>query len=433
MEPTRVTIEANPQPTYTFDCLNKNKDKNKEPSPDYGPAVDDEMGYYDEYAMNPEMENFMAEMANQLGVDVEDVLTTLTSKTPDKPPPPKEVPETPVKTKPFSFGSFPNSFGGGVKTDEKKEKFKLNFSNTTNNKTTSSKPVDLFPPKLEEASGPVNAETSTISQPKSDKPKLFEEAPKEYTLQPLVSLEKKEVLTGTESETEVFSKRAQLWRLDPTEGENAAYKTRCIGELKMFKHPATGVARMVMREETNKLCRLNFNINSNGSTEVNQAPNKPKKVIWHSVDYSDQEPEKQGRTFTFCAKFAEGETTATEFVQLFNKELHQAPKNSTTEKEDPPASNKNKSKSTLFAKASGSASNSSISKINFTKSGEKSEPGMSSSFSFKDNNKESSPIKGFNLTKQSMGGGLKLGTSDGSKSGSFSGITLDLGGKKQEQ
>lgn len=127
---------------------------------------------------------------------------------------------------------------------------------------------------------------------KGDKPALFEEAG-EYTLPPAIQLEKQIVPTGTEGETEVFSKRAQLWRCDPSEGEKAAYKTRCIGMLRMFKNPQTGAARMVMREESNKLLRLSFKINKAGSIEATQSDNSPKKVIWHSVDYSDQEPEKK--------------------------------------------------------------------------------------------------------------------------------------------
>lgn len=107
----------------------------------------------------------------------------------------------------------------------------------------------------------------------------------------------KEVPTGEEGETEIYSHRAKLYRMH--EGE---WKERCTGNLRLLKDNTTGRVRMVMREGgMESLLRANHLVPPDAKLEF---PVGVENMVYYTaVDNSDGTPE--GRTFLVKMKTTE--------------------------------------------------------------------------------------------------------------------------------
>uniref|UniRef100_A0A2R5LK59 Putative nucleoporin n=1 Tax=Ornithodoros turicata TaxID=34597 RepID=A0A2R5LK59_9ACAR len=91
-----------------------------------------------------------------------------------------------------------------------------------------------------------------------------------------------ETKTGEEEEETLFDERAKLFRFDPDSKE---WKERGIGQLKILKHPQTGVCRILMRrDQVLKLCA-----NHRILPEMKLGPmsSGSRAWAWSAQDYSD--------------------------------------------------------------------------------------------------------------------------------------------------
>ncbi len=115
--------------------------------------------------------------------------------------------------------------------------------------------------------------------------------------------EKVEVRTGEEDEEVVFEARAKLFRFD-----DAAWKERGLGQLKLLRSPDSKKVRVVMRrEQVHKVC-CNHTISPGmGLKAMEGGKGAVKPWIWWAVDFSDDEVGPEGRKEMFSVRFKTAE------------------------------------------------------------------------------------------------------------------------------
>ena len=93
------------------------------------------------------------------------------------------------------------------------------------------------------------------------------------------------VVTGEEGKEVLFSERAKLYRYDK---DNATWKERGVGEIKLLWDPDLGLGRVIMRRELiKKLCA-----NHVVEPDAHLAPNvsSDRSWVWNALDFSDGDP-----------------------------------------------------------------------------------------------------------------------------------------------
>lgn len=132
----------------------------------------------------------------------------------------------------------------------------------------------------------------------------------ELHFEPIIPLpEEIEVVTGEEGLDVLFSERAKLYRFDADSGQ---WKERGIGEMKLLRHPTSGMGRVLMRrEQIKKLC-ANHNITS--AMELKPTLGSERSWAWYtSADYAEGGAKAENLAVKF--KTAEG---AKKFKQVFD-------------------------------------------------------------------------------------------------------------------
>ncbi|CAH1962372.1 unnamed protein product [Acanthoscelides obtectus] len=104
------------------------------------------------------------------------------------------------------------------------------------------------------------------------------------------------VNTGEENETEMFCERAKLLR-HVVVNDNAEWKERGVGLLKILRNDATGKIRILMRrEQVHKICANHF---ITKDMQLQPMPNNDRVYIWAAHDYADETMVLE----KFCVRF----------------------------------------------------------------------------------------------------------------------------------
>lgn len=129
--------------------------------------------------------------------------------------------------------------------------------------------------------------------------------------QPIVPLpDKVPIITGEETETELFSSRAKLFRF-VTETKPNEWKERGIGDLKILFDPKLQTARIVMRrDQVHKVCA---NHHLSADMELKPFPSSDRAFIWSANDYANEELVVE----TLAARFKTAQD-AQDFAKAFN-------------------------------------------------------------------------------------------------------------------
>ncbi|XP_074633716.1 E3 SUMO-protein ligase RanBP2-like isoform X4 [Acropora palmata] len=133
----------------------------------------------------------------------------------------------------------------------------------------------------------------------------------ELHFEPIIPLpEEIEVVTGEEGLDVLFSERAKLYRFDADTGQ---WKERGIGEMKLLRHPTSGMGRVLMRrEQIKKLC-ANHNITS--AMELKPNVGSDRSWVWYTAaDYAEGGAKAENLAVKF--KTAEG---AKKFKEVFDE------------------------------------------------------------------------------------------------------------------
>ena len=133
----------------------------------------------------------------------------------------------------------------------------------------------------------------------------------ELHFEPIIPLpEEIEVVTGEEGLDVLFSERAKLYRFDADSGQ---WKERGIGEMKLLRHPTSGMGRVLMRrEQIKKLC-ANHNITS--AMELKPNVGSDRSWVWYTAaDYAEGGAKAENLAVKF--KTAEG---AKKFKEVFDE------------------------------------------------------------------------------------------------------------------
>ena len=133
----------------------------------------------------------------------------------------------------------------------------------------------------------------------------------ELHFEPIIPLpEEIEVVTGEEGLDVLFSERAKLYRFDADSGQ---WKERGIGEMKLLRHPASGMGRVLMRRaQIKKLC-ANHNITS--AMELKPNVGSDRSWVWYTAaDYAEGGAKAENLAVKF--KTAEG---AKKFKNVFDE------------------------------------------------------------------------------------------------------------------
>lgn len=150
---------------------------------------------------------------------------------------------------------------------------------------------------------------------------------REIHVQALVHLEKIDISKQEENEEELFQMRAKLYRYYTDEKDGSSWKERGVGELKIMKHKANGIFRIVMRrDKTLKLC-ANHAITSD--MDIKPHMGGEKALIWSTPsDHADGEAKAE----MLCVRFGKPES-ATAFKEKF-EECVRSMKNSDSSSSD---------------------------------------------------------------------------------------------------
>ena len=133
----------------------------------------------------------------------------------------------------------------------------------------------------------------------------------ELHFEPIIPLpEEIEVVTGEEGLDVLFSERAKLYRFDADSGQ---WKERGIGEMKLLRHPTSGMGRVLMRRaQIKKLC-ANHNITS--AMELKPNVGSDRSWVWYTAaDYAEGGAKAENLAVKF--KTAEG---AKKFKKVFDE------------------------------------------------------------------------------------------------------------------
>ena len=141
----------------------------------------------------------------------------------------------------------------------------------------------------------------------------------ELHFEPIIPLpEEIEVVTGEEGLDVLFSERAKLYRFDVDSGQ---WKERGVGEMKLLRHPTSGMGRVLMRrEQIKKLC-ANHNITS--AMELKPNVGSDRSWVWSTAaDYAEGGAKAENLAVKF--KTAEG---AKKFKEVFDDVKEPSSKN----------------------------------------------------------------------------------------------------------
>ncbi|XP_048524432.1 E3 SUMO-protein ligase RanBP2 isoform X2 [Dendroctonus ponderosae] len=125
-----------------------------------------------------------------------------------------------------------------------------------------------------------SSELSNVSSPSVE----YDPLP---NFQPIVPLpDKVAIITGEETETELFSSRAKLYRF-VTENNSNEWKERGIGDLKILFDPKLQTVRILMRrDQVHKVCA---NHHLSADMELKPFPSSDRAFIWSANDYANEE------------------------------------------------------------------------------------------------------------------------------------------------
>ena len=158
---------------------------------------------------------------------------------------------------------------------------------------------------------PVEQEKIVNNQTIEVKPFALENFEPTVKFKPLVNLSDVEVTSGEESDIELFSNKAKLYRFDKTLNQ---WKERGVGNIKILKHKNTGRIRILMRrDQVLKICCNHVIVKG-----TKLVPRDEKSYTWLTLgDLSDLScGEPRAELFTVKFKLA---STATAFQEtLFN-------------------------------------------------------------------------------------------------------------------
>jgi Ran-binding protein 1 len=203
------------------------------------------------------------------------------------------------KDKPSGFSGFANKGGFADSSSSFGNNIFSNDSAATtfsfDSKTDSKPAFNPLAPKRATAEGETNGEDDFNGL--------------DYTLQPIVSLEAKEVDSGDSKDEVIFEEMSKTYRLSKDTEE---WKERGHGILRISKHAELGKFRIIQRDKTTQKLRVHHLI-QNGM-QVDNFQGKAQVKLWAANDFADGEPE----IFSFCARFKTKEI-ADRFVEECKK------------------------------------------------------------------------------------------------------------------
>ena len=131
--------------------------------------------------------------------------------------------------------------------------------------------------------------------------------------EPIVPLpELVEVKTGEEEEEEVFKHRSKVYRFC---SDTKQWKERGVGDIKILRHPATGVTRVILRRDQVYKIALNHRITK--EMELNPLSNSETAWCWYAMDFSEGH-EETGSMEQLAVRF-KGKDTAEAFKAKFEE------------------------------------------------------------------------------------------------------------------
>ena len=131
--------------------------------------------------------------------------------------------------------------------------------------------------------------------------------------EPIIPLpELVEVRTGEEEEEQVFKHRAKVYRYC---SDTKQWKERGVGDIKILRHPSTGITRIVLRRDQVLKIALNHRISK--EMELKPLSNSETAWCWYAMDFSEGH-EETGSMEQLAVRF-KGKDTAEEFKAKFEE------------------------------------------------------------------------------------------------------------------
>ena len=131
--------------------------------------------------------------------------------------------------------------------------------------------------------------------------------------EPIVPLpELVEVRTGEEEEEEVFKHRAKVYRFC---SDSKQWKERGVGDIKILRHPVTGITRVILRRDQVLKIALNHRITR--EMELKPLANSETSWCWFAMDFSEGH-EETGSMEQLAVRF-KGKETAVAFKAKFEE------------------------------------------------------------------------------------------------------------------
>ena len=131
--------------------------------------------------------------------------------------------------------------------------------------------------------------------------------------EPIVPLpELVEVRTGEEEEEEVFKHRAKVYRYC---SDSKQWKERGVGDIKILRHPTTGITRVILRRDQVLKIALNHRITK--EMELKPMSNSETAWCWNAMDFSEGH-EETGSMEQLAVRF-KGKETADAFKAKFEE------------------------------------------------------------------------------------------------------------------
>ena len=121
-----------------------------------------------------------------------------------------------------------------------------------------------------------------------------------------------EVKTGEEEEEQVFKHRAKVYRYC---SDTKQWKERGVGDIKILRHPSTGITRILLRRDQVLKIALNHRITK--EMELKPLSNSETAWCWYAMDFSDGN-EETGSMEQLAVRF-KGKDTAEEFKSKFEE------------------------------------------------------------------------------------------------------------------
>merc|ERR1711936_1350528 len=131
--------------------------------------------------------------------------------------------------------------------------------------------------------------------------------------EPIVPLpELVEVRTGEEEEEEVFKHRAKVYRFC---SDSKQWKERGVGDIKILRHPVTGITRVILRRDQVLKIALNHRITR--EMELKPLANSETSWCWFAMDFSEGH-EESGSLEQLAVRF-KGKEVADNFKAKFEE------------------------------------------------------------------------------------------------------------------